>query len=168
MLKMLCQVNMSLLIFSKPKWDITTASGFAQRRKPLIGLQSSISGRFNHHFYASLSYIRTLDVSTIFAILFPKIGYEEMNNFSIVTGVHYSEKYFFGALGIGLGRSKIKDLDFFTGNESTVKTYGFEIKVQTSLVIWKYIGLGLTYNYNINRFKNFQSVMIGWQFGLLR
>ncbi len=154
--------------FSKPKWDITTASGFAKRTKPLIGLQSSLSGRFNHHLYASMSYMSTLDVSVLFAVLFPKIGYEEVNNFSIVTGVHYSEKYFFGALGIGLGRSKIKDLDFFTGNESTVQTYGLEIKAQTSVIIWKYIGLGLIYNYNFNHIKNFHSIMFGWQFGLLR
>lgn len=154
--------------FSKPKWDIHLAVGKAEHRNSMIGLQGSINGRFNHHIYASVSYMGATEVSVFFTGLLSPLVNDDISNFSVVTGGHYSSKWFYGALGVGLGSAKGNYWEYSKRSRYTFQTYGFEIKAQTSLVIWKYIGFGLSYQYNINRFKNFQSVMFGWQFGLLR
>ncbi len=154
--------------FSKPKWDVHLAVGKAEHRNPMIGLQGSVNGRFNHHIYASVSYMGATEVSVFFTGLLSPLVNDDISNFSVVTGGHYSSKWFYGALGVGIGSAKGNYWEYSKRSKYTFQTYGFEIKAQTSLVIWKYIGFGLSYQYNINRFKNFQSVMFGWQFGLLR
>lgn len=135
--------------FSKPKWDVHLAIGGVQHKDFMIGLQGSLNGRFKNHLYASVSYMGASEFLISIPELFPSSKpADELKNLSIVTGAHYSEKYFYGALGVGLGKSKGNYWDVPTKTQKGFQTYGLEIKVQTSVVFWKYIGLGLTCNYN--------------------
>jgi hypothetical protein len=164
--------RLPLVVSLKPRWDIHLGMGFAGQFENQLGVQVGLNGRFKKHLFASLTYMGSTEVNSLFPIEIisatPLKPDDNINNFSLVTGVCHSTKFFYGALGLGLGSTQGHNWNYATKTQNRFHTLGLEIKAQTTFVFWKYMGFGLSYNYNVNKLKNVNYFMFGWQIGLMR
>ena len=84
-----------------------------------------------------------------------------IRDLSLVSGVHYTNRKFYTALGLGLSKLKKDYFDSISITRNLTSAFGIELKTESAVSISQYFGLGFSYNYNINRIKDFQYIMLG-------
>ena len=150
--------------YVKPHWDLKLAFGFTDHKIYQAGVLAGVNVRFRNHLYASMDYM----VSGKFVDNLFLDDEDIIKDLSLVTGVHYTNRKFYTALGIGLSRIKKDYFDSFTLTHNLTSTYGIELKTEAAITINRYIGLGFSYHYNLNRLKDFQYIVLGVHITLIQ
>ena len=152
--------------YVKPYWDLHLGIVITNHETYKAGVLVGMNARFRNHLYTSLNYMLAGD------LLFPEssiFGSESniIQNLSLVTGVHHTNKYFYGAIGFGISRLKGNYWDSKLVAYNSFKVLGLEFKAETSLIINRYSSFGFSYNYNLNHRENLKYIMLDFHFNLI-
>ena len=122
--------------------------------------------RFRNHFYTSINYLLAGNIILPHKPIFSSEN-EVIQNLSLVTGVHHTNKYFYAAIGGGVSRLTGNYWDNKSVSYHSFKKFGLEFKTEMAFTFNKYTSYGFSYNYNVNSFKNFSYTMLTFHFNLL-
>lgn len=151
--------------YVKPHADFQLALGTTNNETYKGGFLAGVGFRFRNQFYTSLNYLIAGDILFSDSNIF---GSERqvIRNLSLVTGIHYTNKYFYTAIGGGVSRLTGNYWDNKSVSYHSFKKFGLEVKTEMACTFNRYTSYGFSYNYNINSFKNFSNTMLVFHFNL--
>ena len=88
--------------YVKPQWNIKLAFGFTHHKLNQAGVLAGINVRFRNHLYVSMDYL--VSGKIVNNLIFD--DEDIIRDLSLVSGVHYTNRKFYTALGLGLSKLK--------------------------------------------------------------
>jgi hypothetical protein len=146
-------------------WDIqfSYVLSWHNGESALLGGTLQANCRFKNYLYLSSSFVEAENIFVDFSIapafgVSPPISTEtaKLRSFSFVSGGYYQNRYFLITGGAGINVSKI-----YVKNIDTKSVLGLDFRGNLVVPIKRHFGLVFGFNYNLNKIKDFKSVLLG-------